>query len=148
MPERDPAPYLTKPGPNLAQNHTTYASGGGGGVVEGHAGCATAVAEEAVVEEHAWGWSSGVHVGDADPAAPLGAGNPSKMSKKECKKAGDGPKPSHQSSRPPNPTSSCAACRGRHRPHTCGKVFPTQSIKKAGCAACRGRHRAHTCGRH
>ena len=45
----------------------------------------------------------------------------------------------------PDPKSSCAACRGRHRKHTCGKVVLVQA-PKAGCPACRGRHRAHTCG--
>jgi len=41
----------------------------------------------------------------------------------------------------------CAACRGRHRAHTCGKQKATVArpfVK--GCPACAGQHRAHTCG--
>ena len=38
-------------------------------------------------------------------------------------------------------SSSCPACMGRHRAHTC-KMASTDS-----CLACLGRHRPHTCGR-
>ena len=47
---------------------------------------------------------------------------------------------------PPSvPAGPCAACRGRHVRHTCGKV----AAKRPGpaCQACRGRHVRHTCGK-
>ena len=43
-------------------------------------------------------------------------------------------------------SSDCAACRGRHRAHVCGKQIEKAPVKKVkGCLACAGRHRAHTC---
>ena len=41
-------------------------------------------------------------------------------------------------------SGECKACRGHHRPHTCGKPKPASA--KEECKACKGRKRAHTCG--
>ena len=46
----------------------------------------------------------------------------------------------------------CAACRGKHSRHVCGKIHvkirrPNPKIKYEACDACRGRHTAHVCGR-
>jgi hypothetical protein len=47
---------------------------------------------------------------------------------------------------PPSvPAGPCAACRGRHVRHTCGKVAAKRP--GAACPACRGRHVRHTCGK-
>ena len=46
------------------------------------------------------------------------------------------------------PRPKCAACRGRHRPHTCGKTTaPNRPSLHNGCLACAGRHRPHTCSK-
>ena len=59
---------------------------------------------------------------------------------------------------------ACAACAGRHRPHTCFKKTPSKhgpsahadgarrglelgGVAEGMCAACVGRHRPHTCAK-
>lgn len=51
-------------------------------------------------------------------------------------------------------TLNCAACAGRHRPHTCGKALRGADSREPGataasgvCAGCAGRHRPHTCAK-
>ena len=46
--------------------------------------------------------------------------------------------------------TSCAACGGGHRKHTCGKIIAVQQkiVRPPDyCAACNGGHRKHTCQR-
>ena len=50
-------------------------------------------------------------------------------------------------------TVDCAACRGKHTRHVCGRVHVRRGpkakpvVKHADCDACQGRHTKHTCGR-
>jgi hypothetical protein len=47
-----------------------------------------------------------------------------------------------------DPTSACAACRGRHVRHTCTRVRNRRRRGYApvrGCGGCAGRHVRHTC---
>ena len=82
----------------------------------------------------------------ADAAVAKAAAPPPAKPAAKKGRAAAAARPPHTSAHfKPDPASACAACRGRHRKHTCGRVALVQA-PKAGCPACRGRHRAHTCG--